>query len=327
MSALKMIPCCLAIVIAAGSIARAQTAPLPELPNAKPVSLMQVIPKPYGRASFTRDGKQIAAYHFGAKLHRPFLYPIIGPSGRSLTRMGHPGDPTGHSHHTSVWISHHDVNGVNFWSDRGKGRITHQRILKYEDDDTHSAIVSESLWKTTAGKSLLLERRRLEIRPLDGGEWMLIVDLQLKPVGQPVTLGKTPFGMIGVRMAKTIGVADGGGTIRNSVGAVDERGVFWKRAKWVDYSGPITQNTAEGITLMDHPSNPNHPTNFHVRNDGWMGASLTHTEAITITAERPLVLKYALYVHSGVPSRKAIGKQYDSFARSRAINLLSNPQR
>ena len=40
-----------------------------------------------------------------------------------------------------------------------------------------------------------------------------------------VTFGKTPFGFLGVRVAKMIGVKDGGGTIRNSEGGVNEKGV------------------------------------------------------------------------------------------------------
>jgi hypothetical protein len=44
---------------------------------------------------------------------------------------------------------------------------------------------------------------------------LLAIDLQLEAPGNTaVELGETPFGFIGVRMARTIGVNDGGGTIR-----------------------------------------------------------------------------------------------------------------
>ena len=102
-------------------------------------------------------------------------------------------------------------------------------------------------------------------------------------------------------MAKTIGVNDGGGEIRNSEGGINETNVLWKRARWVDYSGPIKDRTIEGITLMDHPGNPNHPTFFHVRNDGWMGASLTHDAPRTVMRHKPLRLRYGFYVHRGFP--------------------------
>ena len=78
-------------------------------------------------------------------------------------------------------------------------------------------------------------------------------------------------GLLGVRMAKSIGVADGGGRILNSEGGVNEVGCFRKAARWVDYSGPVTADVDEGINLLDHPQNLHHPVEFHVRNDGWMG--------------------------------------------------------
>jgi len=55
----------------------------------------------------------------------------------------------------------------------------------------------------------------------------------------------------------------------------------------------------EGITFFDHPSNPRYPTHWHVREDGWMGASFAMKDAYTITAEKPLELRYLLHAHAG----------------------------
>src|SRR5947207_10259321 len=184
------------------------------LADVKPVPVLQTIPQPYEQISFQREGVEIARYHFGGALRRPFVFPVVGPSGVSLTRMGHPHDPESHSHHNSVWISHNSVNGVSFWDDRAKGRIVHQRIEALDDD----GIFSSNAWvDETSKKTLLTERRRTTIRLLENSQYFLLIDLQLECKEQ-LTLGKTPFGLIGVRMAKTIGVADGGGTIRNSDG-------------------------------------------------------------------------------------------------------------
>jgi hypothetical protein len=284
---------------------------------------MQAVPQPYDQVSFQRDGVEIARFHFGPSLRRPFVFPLIGPSGRSLTRMGHPHDPITHSHHNSVWISHNDVNGVNFWGDTGKnlGRIVHSRVEKLTDGDTEASVTSLNHWiEDATKKTLLIERRKTTVQLLEKGEWLLVLDLQFDAKDE-VTIGKSAFGMIGVRMAKSIGVNDGGGAIRNSSGAVNEKEVFWKAAKWVDYSGAITDKAIEGITLFDHPANPNHPSVYHVRNDGWMGASATFAGPRTVGPGKSLRLRYGLYVHAGQPSVEALEARWAAFAKTSVEDL------
>ncbi|MCX5646131.1 MAG: PmoA family protein, partial [Phycisphaerae bacterium] len=276
------------------------------LPEPKPVPRLQIVPMAYDQASFQRDGVEITRYHFGAGLHRPFLFPVVGPAGHSLTRMGHPHDPESHSHHNSVWMSHVDVGGVDFWSDRGGGTVRHKRIVKYEDQGEKSYLIAENEWVDKDAKVLLNETRTVSVVLLDGKEWLLVIDSTFTAKDKPVTLGKTPFGFLSVRMAKTIGVNDGGGRIRNSEGGVNEKEVLWKQARWVDYSGPIENGKIEGITLFDHPGNPNHPSSFHVRNDGWMGASLNLEGPREIPPDKPLHLRYGLYIHNEMKSPDAI---------------------
>jgi hypothetical protein len=296
----------------------------PGLPDARPVPLVQVIPLPEAQASFQRDGVELTRAYLGPGLRRPFLYPVIGPSGRSLTRMGHPHDPESHSHHNSIWAAHDSVNGDSFWSDRGAGRVAHQRIVRFEENDKGAALITINAWVGKGDVVHMLERRGVLVRMLDDREWLMTLDLQFEAPKQPVTLGATPFGMIGVRMAKTIGINDGGGLIRNSEGQVNElgpNGAFRKRARWVDYSGPITRDAAEGITLLDHPANPNHPAHFHVRGDGWMGASLTYEKPITIEPGRLLRLRYGLYIHGAVPSVQTINVRWEEFGRTDVTDL------
>lgn len=309
------------LVLLAGTNLWAQNPPTP-----KPVPRLQVIPMPYHQASFQRDGVEIARYHFAPDLNRPFVFPVIGPSGKSLTRMGHPHDPESHSHHNSVWISHTDVNGIDFWSDSGKGKIRHKRIIKLDDSGESSLIVTENEWVSADGKVLLSETRQVMVLLLENSEWLLIIDMELRAADKTITFGKTPFGLLGVRMAKTIGVNDGGGSIRNSEGGVNEKEIFWKQAKWVDYSGPITNQQIEGITLFDHPNNPNFPTYFHVRNDGWMGSSLTFDAPRTITPYKPLHLRYGLYVHSDMKAKDAIEAKWLQFTKIPSPNLENLPK-
>lgn len=300
----------------------------PELPEAKPVPDMQVLPLPEDQASFQYQGVELTRYHFGATLKRPFLYPLMGPAGRSLTRMGHPHDPVTHSHHNSVWISHNDVGGVSFWDDRPGPRIECQRIEQYEDGPTSAWLLGVNAWMDAQRKTLMTERRRIEVQRIAADEWLLLVDLQLEAPGPaPLVLGQSPFGLIGVRMAKTIGVHDGGGRILNSEGQRGEEPIFRKPARWVDYSGPVTNEVAGGIALMDHPTNVSYPTPFHVRGDGWMGASLTVNGPLTLKPGRPLRLRYGLWLHPGVPKLEQVDARWQPFSKSELPAMQRNTRK
>ena len=319
-------------LLEAGDAPQPNGIPQVSLPRAKPVPALQVIPLPNQRASIRLEDRELTCYVFGREHRRPFLFPIMGPSGRSLTRIGHPHDPVTHSHHNSVWIAHNDVDGNDFWSDHGAGTIQHRQILRYDDGDNAARIVAENHWVGAEDQPLLIERRSVRVETLPSDETRYILDFQMRAVSQPVVLGQTPFGLIGVRMAKTIGIHDGGGTIRNSKGNVDEEGpngCFRKPARWCDYSGPIAPGIVEGITLMDHPQNPNHPTHFHVRADGWMGACLTYEAPRTVMPGTVLRLRYGLYVHRGAPVAEYLGQVWAAFAATQVDDLwddrTSNP--
>ena len=46
-----------------------------------------------------------------------------------------------------------------------------------------------------------------------------------------------------------------------------EANVWGKRSAWVDYAGRLGDEPV-GIVMMDHPSNPRHPTYWHSRGYG-----------------------------------------------------------
>jgi hypothetical protein len=125
--------------------------------------------------------------------------------------------------------------------------------------------------------------------------------------------------MLGVRVAESISVVFGGGTLTGSDGQTGEKALFGQPNRWMDYSGPIVfdQNGLpawEGITLFDHPSNPNHPVKWHVREDGWIGPSVCRDAPITITRSNPLVLRYLLHAHVEPVVPKIAEASFQQFA-------------
>jgi hypothetical protein len=260
---------------------------------------------------------------------RPFWHPILTSQGINLVRIGHPHDPVTHSHHNGVWISHNDVNGIDFWGDHAKvqGRIITKSADFYDDTDTSAVMQMTNHWIKADDQSIqLIETRRSEVIPLDGSKsWLLIIDLEFAaPKNKPATFAPTFFGLVGVRMAKTIGVHDGGGRILNSEGQLNETEVFRKPARWCDYSGRIS-NASDGfggITLMDHPNNPQHGKSFHVRDDGWMCACTSPETPIEVTDTNKLRLRYALWAHDGISTKEQSEAQWQSFVQRPLADLV-----
>ena len=305
---------CLTVLVAVSVAALGQA----ELPDAKPIPRWQAVPLPYYQISFQREEKEIARYYFDPSFNRPFIFPLIGPSGRTLTRMGHPGDPDTHSHHNSVWVAYGQVNGVDFWSDQpgpNHGRIIHQRVVKLEDGDDRAGAITQADWTADAGAVLLHETRGTWVCALPRDEWLLVVDLLLEAAAASVTFDRAGFGPMSVRVAKSIAVQFGGGRLRNSEGGEGEKQIFRRPARWVDYSGLIAPGIVEGLTLMDHPLNPGHPSPFHVRADGWMGAMLSTQEATIVTRGKPLHLRYGVYLHAGLPTAAALEAKWKDFTQ------------
>jgi len=261
---------------------------------------VQAIPMQNEDVSFRISDIERLRYNTGLTMLRPYLFPVIGPGGRMATRMGHPHDPVTHRHHYSLWVAHANVGGVDFWADHGlTGRQVHTSILAIEDGDGTAAIALDIAWRTPDGRTPLRETRTYRMDALPGGELLVEVSLELTAPEAGVTFGATPFGLAAVRMAKTMSVADGGGTITNSEGAEGEEAILWKPARWCDYSGPVTDYAVNGVSLFSHPANGSHPCDWHVRSDGWMGACLSREAERVVPAGTSLPLRYAYYVHAG----------------------------
>ncbi len=283
---------------------------------------VQAIPE-VGRASLRLDGVELAGYEFGEGGTRPYVFPLIGPSGTCVTRLGHP-NPIGHEHHKSVWFGHQSVAGINFWEDQPSSdiRIRHRCVRLYHDGNRWGGLVADLDW-WAQGRSLFHHELILVIEPISNGGFALDLQSRLDSSGGvPVELGKTNFGFLGVRVARTMSEQFGGGRLMDARGSVGERALFGEPNPWVDYSGPNAASKTEGICFMDHPSNPGHPVRWHVRADGWMGASFNRESAYGVAHGHPLVLRYRLLVHPGQPSHRDLGREWEVFAATPAYSII-----
>lgn len=310
-------------------------APVPA-PAAEPYAIprCELQPLAHQEVSFQIAGEERFRWHAAPDSPRPFFFPLAGPAGGCLTRIGHPGAPD-HDHHRSVWFAHHDVAGADFWSEHGATRIRQKEWLCYRDGDDEAVMACTLGWFGPEDRLLLEQELVAALIPLVEGEYALELQATFTPPpGQDsVALGKTNFGLLAVRLAKSISEYFGGGLLTNSEGAQHEPAIFGKKARWMDYSGPVATGTGgsrqtvwQGITFHDHPANPRYPSAWHVRQDGWMGASFCLEEPFTITRETPLRLRYLLHAHRGGYQPEAAQATHHRFALRPGFEVVKGQQ-
>lgn len=269
----------------------------------------------------------VTSYYLGPKpgqdvsYRRPFFYPVRGLDGVPLTEFGKSHDPTGsHGHHYSLWIAHANVGGKDFWSEKG-GVIVHQQLERLEDGPIFCRVAHQTLWLDSS-TPVMKERREFKIYAAEASARLIDVDLQFRtPGNEPVTLGKTSFGFLAVRVAQSMSVFDGGGEIMNANGALNEQQAHLQRASWMDQSGPIGPDLWNGIAFLEHPNNPGHPTGWHCRNDGWACAAFNMTEAYTLVPEKLLHLRYRVLLHRGGAGEAQIKNHSGEYSAKTTIEL------
>ena len=102
--------------------------------------------------------------------------------------------------------------------------------------------------------------------------------------------------------------------------------VWGKRAKWVDYWGPINEKVV-GIALFDHPSNPRHPTWWHARYYGLVTANPFGAHAfekkpegtgdMRIPSGESVMFRYRFLFHTGDFKQANIAGEFESFAKTK----------
>jgi len=285
---------------------------------------------------FIRD-EHFTSYYYDKDLLKPFLSPVIGPFGHTVTR----GDesPEGHSHdhihHRSLWVSYGEVNHADFWSEDDKaGRQQHKQFNKILEGSVFSEIFATNEWITRDGKKKMVEESRdMKFYNLPRSQRIIDMTVTFTATDGDVFFGDTKeAGLVSVRVYPTLTVSPPGtGKIENAIGGINENETWGKMAQWCDYSGWI-DGSKVGIAVFDYPKNFRYPTYWHVRNYGLMTANIfgrgTFEEDMskdgswTLKAGEKLVLRYRVYVHVGDASDGHVAEKYHDFINPPVVSLI-----
>jgi len=270
---------------------------------------------------------------------RPYLHPILAADGTQLTR-DYPmktvaGEETDHPHHRSLWFTHGAVNGLDFWTEgSGKGTILNESVEQTSNKKV-GTIKSRNRWVGPDGKTVCTDETTIRFSARPEGR-LLDYEVTIHALsGEPLVLGDTKEGSMAIRLAQWMTMThkyqkkdiDGQGHAVNNSG-VRDAAAWGKRAAWVDYHAPY-KGTIYGVAIFDHPTNPKHPTWWHVRDYGLFAANPFGQHDFEGTKEQPLpkdagdlvipaggkaTFRYRFYFHTGDEKGAGVAKMFEAYA-------------
>lgn len=271
-----------------------------------------------------------------------YFYPLIGPGGvhmnRSWPMAENPAekDPKEHEHHRSLWFSHGAVNGVDFWAETAKaGKIQHDQFLEVKSGQDEGVIKSSCKWVAPDGKVVCTDERIFRVYNRPANERLFDFEITIKaPADRDVLFGDTKEGTMAVRLNEQLRAnhgknKPGSGHIVLSTGAHDignHDNTWGKRAAWCDYWGVVDGKTV-GLAIFDHPSNPVHPTYWHVRDYGLFAANPFGVHDfekkepgagnLNIPAGQTATFKYRFYIHEGDDKKAKVAERYKEYTEKK----------
>lgn len=270
-----------------------------------------------------------------------YFYPLLGPGGARMTR-GWPmedlaGEEHDHKHHRSLWFSHGAVNGVDFWAETPKsGGIVHDKLVEVKSGMESGLLRASAKWVAPGGETVLRSETAFRVFARPASERLFDFEVTLTAGDKEVVLGDTKEGSMAIRVNESMRLtvakkpgdkkaAAGAGRIAQSTGELNEK-TWGKRAAWCDYSGPVNGRTV-GVAIFDHPSNPRHPTWWHVRDYGLFAANpfgihdFEKKEAgagnLTIPPKQSVTFKYRFYLHEGDEQQAKVAERYKDYTEGK----------
>jgi hypothetical protein len=274
------------------------------------------------------DGQLFTEYLIRSGV-KPILWPIIGPTGKPMTRSWPmekgTGEKTDHPHQRSLWFDHGSVNGVSFWEETAKaGSIRHREFVEVRGGDD-AKIVTRNDWIAPAGAKLCEDGRTFRFH-LDGDQRLIDFHVTVTASEAPLTFGDTKEGSFGLRVAESMTVdAKRGGQIVTSEGLTD-KDAWGQPADWVDYHGPVAGEMV-GIAILDYPQSFRFPNRWHVRPYGLFAvnpfgkkdfeATSGGGGPYTLDKGKSLSLDYRVILHRGDEKSAHIAEAFAAYAKEK----------
>jgi hypothetical protein len=300
------------------------------------------------------NGEPFASYIVD-EINKPYLWPIIGATGKPMTRAfpmkslpTESKEQRDHPHHRGITFGHESIVGTNndggdtwherkTFEDRGKNpnlaveakqrmsklaTIKHREFTELVADTDHAEIVAICDFLDSDGKQILTERRRMTFQ-MQSNSRSIDVDQDFTATDGEVRFNDRKDAGLSIRVPASMAVDSGeGGQIINSNGEADNDA--WSRAaKWVDYHGPADGEHL-GIAFLNHPSSYRFPTRWHVRSYGLFTANPFASQSFDpslddgtsiLKSGEQLKLRHRIIFHTGDADSAEIEEQWQKYSK------------
>ncbi|TDU67235.1 methane monooxygenase PmoA-like [Prosthecobacter fusiformis] len=277
--------------------------------------------------------------------NKPYLWPIIGPGGQTMTRA-YPmktveGEQHDHPHHRGLCFGHENIGGYDTWAEAATfgesknpktaervkhlGAIKHRELKDIKEGETAS-FTTVSDYVGPDGKKTIEEVRHHTFKVV--GETRLIdIDIDLIATEGDTLVDDKKDSGLSIRVPTNMAVekekkTPGTGKIINSEGETDAD-AWAKRATWCDYYGEVDGKQV-GVAMLNHPKSFRHPTPWHVRTYGLFTANPFGTQsldpkaengAVTLKKGEKITLRHRFIFHLGDEKAAKIAEAFADYAK------------
>ena len=281
------------------------------------------------RVDVLLDGKPLTTFHYEERWDKPFLHPIRTASGIVISR-GWPVDGSestyaDHKWHRGFWYGHGDINGEDFWREKGRdqtGTIVLTSKPELSTKNEGGTLAVDLGMKTPKGDILGSLREEFTFWKDDDNIFMDTVIEIRADKGLALTFGDTDDGGFGMRLSGPFR-QENGAVLINAEGLRDTENIWGKSSRWIDYSATVEGKQAS-VAILDHPTNLRHPTGWHARGYSLASAnpfaerSFTHDDtkdgSYTIPSGESVTFRYRVVIHEGETTPDDTEKFFRDFA-------------
>lgn len=302
-------------------------------------------------------GEIFTSFLFRDTTEKPILFPVRAANGTTFTR-GFPiatraGEPTDHPHHSGVWFTFENVNGLDFWNNsyaiapenKDKYGWIKTDSVTFESGDSVGNLAYHANWTNQQNDVLLEENTKLIFTCAPGQR--IIDRITILKARIPVTFNDAKDGMYGIRLAHELQIpskedekySDNNGNMTivkkgqdsiasgNYITSEGKAGddAWSSRGRWCKVFAKMG-NDSVSVTIIDHPANVNYPTFWHARGYGLFAANplgekvFTNGTSYTNLSLKPgesVTFRFRMVIDNGTKtiSPAALNQLADEFAQ------------